>query len=127
MKKFVSAIILLTFPVAVSLAQNIEKKAELNNNHLEQSIKMKNQKAISKTEFFVEGDYDSEIKINLAVKKDIPMKIHVYDSQNELKLSKTLYKKGNHKIGFESNDDEVYKVVIESDGRANFLIEKINF
>lgn len=127
MKKMLAYVILLMSSTTVNLAQTIEKKEGKSSNSLELSENEKNQKVINKTEFFVEGEDESQLKLNVKVEKDIHLKVTVFNSREKIILAKTLIKKGNHQIYFDSSEGETYKVVLESFSNAEFQIEKTNF
>lgn len=77
--------------------------------------------------FYVEGEYNAAIKLDLKSPQDVSMRIIVYDSKEKIVFEKTVSQKGYHTLQFDSTAFEVYKVVIESTSEVDFEVEKRNF
>lgn len=77
--------------------------------------------------FYVEGEYNAAIKLELKATHDVTMRVTVYDSKEKIVFEKTVSQKGYHTLQFDSTAFEVYKVVIESTSEVDIEVEKRNF
>lgn len=86
-----------------------------------------NQSESNKRVFYVEGEYNSVIKLELKASQDVPLRVTIYDSKAKMVFEKQITQKGYHTLQFESTVFEVYKVVIETTSEVDFEVERKNY
>lgn len=127
MKKLVNIAIFFAIGLLAktnALAQsNVEKQLENRSATTLVSDEKNTVEANSKT-FFVEGESNSEIKLELQSSHNVPLHVTIYDRREKIVLEKVLTQKGFHTINFESTGFEIYKVVVESKYDVAFVVEK---
>ncbi|WP_298142516.1 hypothetical protein [Flavobacterium sp.] len=109
------------------LAQSNTDQCTISNCSKETSRIIKNRAEIHKKVFYVEGEYNSEIKIELRASHDTSLLVAVYDSNGKIVVEKVIAQKGYHTIQFDTTAFEVYQVIIESTSEVDFVLEKRNF
>lgn len=124
-KKLSGLMLLLTLFTGTIYSQN--EKITISESNSKNSNVISNDKSLSKTEFFVEGQDDSQMKLKIEFVNDKEITVKVFKNNGKLVYSKIINKRGIYYIYVDTEENERYKVLIESSDPANFIVDKLDY
>lgn len=124
-KKLSGLMLLLTLFTGTIYSQN--EKITISESNSKNSNVISNDKSLSKTEFFVEGQDDSQMKLKIEFVNDKEITVKVFKNNGKLVYSKKFKKSGIYFIHVDTEENERYKVLIESSDPANFIVDKLDY